>query len=377
MSEQTEIRNSPASLVDVRAIERELNSLWKEAGEEDGGVLRACLLNLIIYTPSAQFSSEVDEIIAEVTAGHPCRAILIIADQEVAEPHLDAGVTSRCAMPTASSKQVCCEQVTFKAAGQEVNEVPSATIPLLLSDLSIYLWWRAVPQLGDRVFTRLVDASDRVIIDSAEFASPYSDLLTLAALLRESPHWTAFSDLNWARLTAWRALLAGFFDVANYRESLDQLDEVVIECAPPGADPTIVPPRGLMLAGWLASRLDWRLNPARTTRQGGKTVFEFEANGRLAKVEFATTQNVEAGRISFVTLSGNSKTFTVKRSGDRRRIETDVTLGEESRIQRVLSYENWSESELVGRELEILGHDSVYEQAILSASDMVWALSHG
>ena len=380
MSEQSEIRNPQSEMVNVRAIERELTSLWKQAGEDDGGVIRACLLNLIVYVPSAAFSNEVDNIIAEVTAGHPSRAILIIANREAAEPHLSARVTSRCTMPTATSKQVCCEQVTLEAGGQQVNEVPSATIPLLLSDLSIYLWWRAVPRLGDRVFKRLVDTSDRVIIDSAEFASPHEDLLTLATLLRESPRWTAFSDLNWARLTAWRALLAGFYDVPHYRHSLDQLDSVVIEYTPPTADPAAIPPRALILAGWLASRLDWKVNPGGTTRKDASTVFEFEARGRKVTVEFATAQNVaiEAGRIAFVTLASagsSSATFNVKRSADRRRIETDVILGDERKIQRVLSYENWSEAELVGRELEILGHDRVYEQAILAAGEMVAALT--
>jgi glucose-6-phosphate dehydrogenase assembly protein OpcA len=386
MNDKSNIRNSKMEIgerqlpvVDVKAIERELTSLWKEAGEDDGGVIRACLLNLIVFTPSAEFSNEVDRIIDEVTAGHPCRAILIISNRDAAEPHLSARVASRCTMPTATSKQVCCEQVTLEAAGQQVNEVPSATIPLLLSDLSIYLWWRAVPRLGDRVFKRLVDGSDRVIIDSADFASPHQDLSTFATLLRESPRWTAFSDLNWARLTAWRALLAGFFDVVTYREALAQLDGVVIGCAPPAADPTAIPPRALMLAGWLASRLEWKVNPGGTSRRENATLFEFVAKERKIKVEITTTQNVEAGRLGFVTLStaGNSPTtFTVKRSEDRRRIETDVILGDERKIQRVLSYENWSEAELIGRELEILGHDRVYEQAILIAGEMVSALSH-
>ena len=380
MSEQTEIRNTQFATVDVRAIERELTSLWKQAGEDDGGVIRACLLNLIIYTPNAEFSNEVDQVIAEVTAGHPCRAILIIANPEAAEPHLSARVTSRCTMPTATSKQVCCEQVTLEAGGDRVNEVASAAIPLLLSDLAKYLWWRAVPRLGDRVFKRLVDTSDRVIIDSAEFASPHEDLMTLATLLRESPRWAAFSDLNWARLTAWRALLAGFRDVALYKRPLDQLERVVIECTPPAADPSAIPPRALMLAGWLASRLDWRLNQSGTTRKDRSTLFEFETRGPRVSVEFVTTQNaaIEAGRIALVALSGSgssSISFNVKRSVDRSRIETDVTLGDERKIQRVLSYENWSEAELVGRELEILGHDRVYEQAIMAAGEMVSSLT--
>ena len=43
------------------------------------------------------------------------------------------------------------------------------------------------------------------------------------------------------------------------------------------------------------------------------------------------------------------------------------------KLQRVLSYENAGEAALVGIELEILGHDRVYEEAILAAGEMVMA----
>jgi hypothetical protein len=34
-----------------------------------------------------------------------------------------------------------------------------------------------------------------------------------------------------------------------------------------------------------------------------------------------------------------------------------------------------SETELIGKELEILGHDRVYEQAVLAAGEMIKAIS--
>ena len=362
--------------IDVGAIERELTSLWKQAGEDDGGVIRACLLNLLIYVPGTDLSREVDDIVADITAAHPSRAILMIANREAAETYLDAQVTSRCTLPTGESKQVCCEQVTLRAGGEQVNEVPSAVVPLLLSDLSVYLWWRAVPRLGDRVFKRLVDASDRVIIDSASFATPHQDLTSLATVMRESPRWAAFSDLNWGRLGAWRGLLAGFYDVPQYRQPLDQLDRVVIEYGPPSADQMAIAPRALLLGGWLASRLGWKVVAGATTRKNASTIFQFEINERKVTMTFAPTQNaaIEAGRLGRVTVvSGDSATFEVQRSDDGSRIETEVRLGEERKVQRVLSYENAGEAALVGIELEILGHDRVYEEAILAAGEMVVA----
>jgi len=247
-------------------------------------------------------------------------------------------------------------------------------VPLLISDLPVYMWWRAVPRLVDKaLFRRLVDIADRVIIDSAQFNDPHGDLLAMAAVLRESPRWTALSDLNWARLTAWRALLAGFYDVARYRPLLEGLNHVTIESAPPSADASIIPTRALLLGGWLASRLGLEVTGA--SRQGESPVFEMAGSHEKVLIEFTPTRrNIEAGHLALVTLGSaadSSLTFSVRRSADGLRIETAVSIGEEKHSQRVLSYESLTESELIGKELEILGHDRVYEQAVLAAAQFV------
>lgn len=369
------------SSIDVGAIERELTSLWQQASEdEDQGVIRSSILNLLVYTKTAD-AAIVDDMLAGITGAHPCRAVLMIADAGAAEARLEAQVTSRCTLPTATSKQVCCEQVTISAAGSAVNDVPSAVAPLLLSDLPVYLWWRAVPRIQDKaLFRRLADISDRVIIDSAFFNDPHGDIAKMATVLNDTPRWTAISDLNWARLTAWRALLAAFYDIVEYRSHLDLMDRVVIEYAPSTADPSAIPARALLLGAWLASRLGWKIQAGSGKRINGTTSFEFSAGSNAISAEFThTTREIEPGHIALVTLccAGDAGSFTVRRSEDGQRIETSVKRGEEVHIQRVLSYEGLQEGELIGREIEILGHDRVYEQAVLAAGELITAVPVG
>ncbi|HVF89207.1 MAG TPA: glucose-6-phosphate dehydrogenase assembly protein OpcA, partial [Blastocatellia bacterium] len=353
---------SGASTIDVAGIERQLISLWKQASqeEEEAGVIRASMLNLIVYVPSATKSGRLSDAIEEITSAHPCRAILILADREAGENLITAEVTSHCTIPDSSQKQVCCEEVAITATGSMVDEAPSTVAPLLLSDLPVYLWWRAVPQLTDRVFKRLVDISDRVIIDSANFADPRGDLINLATFLKEKPRWTAFTDLNWARLTAWRALVAGFYDVPAYRPLMEQLGKVVIEYSPCSQDKESIPPRALLLGGWLASRLGWKIDPLPRASTDEATTYELRAEGRAVTIEFARTRRprIEPGHLAFVALSSSaspSSTFNVRRSSDGTRIETEVNV--ETRIQRVLSYESCGEGALIRRELEFSGHD--------------------
>ncbi|HJZ67984.1 MAG TPA: glucose-6-phosphate dehydrogenase assembly protein OpcA, partial [Blastocatellia bacterium] len=258
-------------------------------------------------------------------------------------------------------------------------DVASAVAPLLLSDLPVYLWWRPVPPIQDKaLFRKLADISDRVIIDSALFNDPHGDIASMASVLRDTTRWTAISDLNWARLTAWRALLAGFYDLTEYRQLLDRLDEIVIEYAPPTSQASAIPSRALLLGGWLASRLGWRAQSAPASRTAESTRVEFVVDDRAISLEFAQTRReIEPGHLARVTIRSqdqHSVLFTVRRSADATRIETSVSRDAERRVQRVLSYEALSEAELIGKELEILGHDKVYEQAVLSAGDLVRAI---
>ena len=376
-TENSTIRD-PQPTIDVGAIERQLTALWQQASqdEEDGGVTRASMFNLLVYVPSPAEAAKLDDMLTDITAARPCRAILIVADADAPEELITAEVTSRCTLPSASSKQVCCEQVTITAGGAQADEVPSAVAPLLLSDLPVYLWWHAVPRLADKaLFRRLVDLSDRVVIDSANFKDQETDLASMAAVLNDTPRWTALSDLNWARLTAWRALLAGFYDISDYRPHLNQLTRVTIRYAPPAGDSAIIPTRALLLAGWLASRLRWTINSKNAKRISGSTSLELSADGRSFELEFAhTRREIEPGHLALVTIETGGEqpiSFTVRRSADGKRIETSVTRGEEKGLQRVLSYEGLTETELIGKELEILGHDRVYEQAVLAAGEMV------
>jgi glucose-6-phosphate dehydrogenase assembly protein OpcA len=369
---------SATTTINVGAIEKELTSLWKQASEdEEGGVVRASILNLIVYVPEPAESSAVDDIVIDVTASHPCRVISLVADRG-AESKLTAEVTSRCTLPTPTSKQVCCEQVTITASEDHLDEAPSAIVPLLISDLPVYLWWRAEPRAEDKeLYGWLSDIADRVVIDSATFNDPEGDLASIAKGLGAATRGPALSDVNWSRLTAWRALIAGFYDVPEYRPLLKQIERVTIEYAPPADNAAAISTRALLLGGWIASRLGWQLNKAATIRNDKSARFEFNAGGRTAQIEFRHTERaIEPGHLALVTITnaGDCDTtcaFSVRRSADGTRIETGVTLDEEKRPKRVLSYEGLSESALIARELEILGPDRVYEEAVKMAGGMI------
>src|SRR5207253_7531976 len=174
--------------IDGAKLERELNAMWAEMSAPEGeggaaGVVRACVLNLVIYAEGAEERAEVDELLSEVVERHPCRAIVLNAERGAEESRLEAFVSTRCQLSTRGSKRICGEEISIEAAGSAVDTASSAVAPLLGPDVPVFLWWKDIPHYEDRLFTRLTRMADRVVIDSASFDHPHEDLRRLAGML--------------------------------------------------------------------------------------------------------------------------------------------------------------------------------------------------
>jgi glucose-6-phosphate dehydrogenase assembly protein OpcA len=377
-----------SATLDVQSVERELSQLWKEnAGaseeEEDSAVMRARVLNLMVYISLEAALEEVNRVLGEVTSAHPCRVLVLLAETAAPDQDIEMFVSAHCfSAGDAGVRNLCGEQLTLKARGQFTVELPSASVPLLVPDLPVFLWWRDAPRLGDETFASLMHAADRVIIDSAAFRNPHEDVLELVTLLgTRRRDAAAISDLNWARLTSWRTLLASFYDVEEYRAALENIERVRIEYVPHGNAPGMIAPKALILAGWLASRLGWRIPAGQSLSQKnerGEQHITMEKDGRQIELEFVPTERRAEmqgwiARIELIAKEPAPARFIVLRSEDGRYLETEVIADGEERLSRTLVGGDKSEAELLACELEIICHDRIYEEAISAAASVLGA----
>src|SRR5947209_4325832 len=267
---------SVAKGIDASKLEKELTAMWaglseSKGGGQSAGVVRACVLNLIVYAATHEERAEVDDLLEAVIERHPCRAIVLVADREASEARLDAYVSTRCKMSAPGAKQICGEQVTIEAGGPLVDSASTAVTPLLVPDVPVFLWWKDIPDYEDKLFDRLSEMSDRVIIDSASFDRPHADLSRLAELLKAGD--LRLSDINWGRLTSWRSLVSAFWDVADYRASLERIEKVRIEYDPPDISHDEIAPKALLALGWIAACLGWTVEPDGSSSVAGIAQF--------------------------------------------------------------------------------------------------------
>lgn len=363
---------------DVAAVEKTLAELWAqttaEVDSDEKIVLRARVANLLVFVSSERALKEVSESMQSLTAAHPGRVLLLLGDRSAEDLDIEMFVTSLCQTDKRSgARHVCGEEVTLKASGRFVIELPSAAIPLLVSDLSTFLYWRDSLGVSDVVLTKLLVATDRLVIDSAEFKAPLFELRQTNHLLQQQTDIEiSVSDLNWERLTLWRALLADFYDVPAYQGWLGRIESVRVDYVAPESDEPIAP-QALLIIGWLASCLGWTISSPKTpdsfnfTASSGHTVLvELKRTaggsrkpGRLVSVELRAGQNESAA------------SFVVARSEDNTHILAEARIRSEVKRGRVLPVRNRSTSQLLAREMEILSRDRVYQEAVAMAARMI------
>jgi hypothetical protein len=168
---------------------------------------------------------------------HPSRTVILVPCAEESEARLDAEVSVRC-FPV-GDHAVCGEVIELQLCGSRAAAPASIVLPLVISDLPVFLRWRGEPAFGEPQWEQLIDVADRVIVDSSEWSS-----LRYAALARAFER-TAVSDIAWARTHLWRVELAGYWPEIKKQE---------IGIRGPRAEATL-------LQGWLSVRLKRAVDP--------------------------------------------------------------------------------------------------------------------
>lgn len=348
--------------VDVASLERELKELWeqmssKKQGDEQEAVTRACVHNLIVYAPGEKSDAEVNSIIAEITVQNPGRVFILLPNTESKDDRTNAWVSAQCYRTAGKRQQVCCEQIILRAEGEAVREIPMILAPLMIPDVPVFLWWRSQMQEGT-ILNDLLEPADRVIIDSALNLSGRGEMQKSTAVLKTALTETAFSDLDWARLTFWRDLVARLFDSPEARKQLPEMQRVEIQAAEPMSY------QPLLLASWLVSRLGWRFSSP-INHQNGRVTFECMNGNRKTEIVISgVTPNLAGSNLQGIQLHTQAAKFSISVAEDPAYLEYLAYCEGMPGVRQLRKFETKSEASLLRDELQILGRDRAYEQAL-------------
>jgi glucose-6-phosphate dehydrogenase assembly protein OpcA len=349
------------------------------AGEsqDPNAVTRACALTLLVYVEREEAVQEVNDLIAQLTRQTPCRAIIVTAQPETQPAGVSAWISAHCHLPVVAEKQVCCEQIAIRVSGRAVEKTDKLVLPLTVSGLPVYLWWRAGRFDPLESFGQVLRISNRVLVDSARFQDSEADLVSLAQKLRDLSPTVLFSDLNWTRLTPWRELTAQFFDLPENRSYLEDMREVCIEYENRSTRRCAQRAQALLYAGWLSSRLAWQPigREAEASEKGCHCLFK----SRTGEVRVECVPRDFEGSGAGVCFSIQLKCgqpparFSLARGKDGKSVWARAETPGRPSVSRAVRLEVLREVEIVNQELMFLGRDRNYEEALAALAQMVKA----
>ncbi len=302
--------------VDVAKIERELNRLWDSAGKQEESswtpVIRACALNVVLLCDDGKNEREFENLLADITVRHPCRAILaVIALAEVEK--VEAWVTAHCHfLPGRLDKQMCCEQITVKWSGQSFKSegLASVVTPLVIPELPSWLF-AGSKHLTAAVVEPFLAYLDHLLIDS-RFSDEESSAVCQERLKTLREKWqitldladrAVVVDLAWLTLSAWRKAIALAFDDTDVSIKPSRLQAVkTITIKYGGAAKGFS--QALLLASWLSSRI--KLEPSQANLSQASLHARYSKSG----TDETTELNLVAVEGSCTGISSFEMTFS-------------------------------------------------------------------
>jgi len=267
------------------AIEAALRELMVEFHRENEGYWPARVLNLVCVV-DRQWSGEIANRLRGVGRYHASRTIVCSVDGR--RTKLDATATiATDTEPKPGEFALLRETIVVECGPKHLEHLDSIVDPLVVTDLATVMWsphghYKALDSLRRLAQVVLLDSVDDPEIDDAlRRACSYADELYVV-------------DLAWLRSTPWRERVAATFDPPHLRPDLRTISAVTVRHHPESAV------AGLLLMGWLASRLDWRFSPL--VARNGSLVGSAHARRQDVRLTLEPATDLQVRGLAGVTL---------------------------------------------------------------------------
>ena len=291
------------------AVDAALRELLRRRHAETGvPTAPARTLNLVAIV-DYRWRGEVANRIERVDSHHPSRTIVLAVSP--GRTTLDAWASMTV---EEGALAVIRERVEIQIGEEHLHNLDAIVANVLATDVPTLVW---APHGYAEGIDALANRADIVLIDSGE--EPQVHLaLARAGDLAERTHPI---DMAWVRTSPWREQVCALFDPPEARRMLLMLSKLHIKSRQDSSA------SGLLLAGWLASRLGWRVNAL--VQMGG--VMTGKASGHRSDVDIrlepvldqempgvaAVTLETAAGlRFDFARVPGGMTVTRTTRKGE-------------------------------------------------------------
>lgn len=365
----SEIRKvTGTSSAGISSIDTELRRLWENeafigAGSDSVSSTRVCTANLIIFASCADLLETAVKAVESIAGENPLRVICLLTDDNANETSVD--ITGFCRLIDGGGVRICCEQITITGNSNSSSELASSAAELVSPGLPVFLWWMCGAYTGIEAYEILVSLADKVLLDSSILA-PSDNALSVISQLMNAHKGVSFSDINWHRITHWRETLARFFDEPVYNPCLFKITRVEIHSQ---KDKNGIY-HSAYLAGWLQSRLGWRIQKTSIQTDKVRQLDMLNTDGSpISVIIYHTNANPQQndGITSIHITCDNDLQFQFNFTQDDNDIS--ITVSDTDNKVESLQYkiELHTIEEIISFELQTLTEDPVFKESLNAA----------
>ena len=265
----------------------------RQAASEGAELTAQMLLATIVARyPQPAAWTEIEAETRPVVSAYPSRVIALVNDPEIARTEQPVRIGLLAARRSDGASAIRGELLAAALQGRAFEEGAAIAASWSASGIPTIVWWNDPAPTGDHLFEDMLDIADRILVDSALMTDLAADFTALGDVVEGGQH-ARVTDALWLRMLAWRQAIAQVFDQPAARADLTRIDTVELTVQPSAGGQAAA----LLLAGWLASRLGWRLQ--RRTRDG----WRLSANGQQVDVICAAPE-APNGLMQSVRLTG-------------------------------------------------------------------------
>jgi glucose-6-phosphate dehydrogenase assembly protein OpcA len=335
------------------AIEAALRELLAERHAQSAGYVPARALNLVCVV-DREWEGEIANRLRRIGGVHASRTI--VCSYERGRTTLDARaniVTD--GAPRPGEFALMRETVVVRVGPEHLTQLDRIVDPLVVTDVATVVW---SPHGHREALDALLSLAQVVLLDSVDNPDPMAALNRVCELADRA----YVVDLAWLRTTPWRERIASAFDPPDRRAELGTISSVRVQSRE-GSEVA-----GLLLLGWLCSRLGWR--PGGMTRREG--TLRGRARARRGEVELvldASAQLSVPGLAGIeVTMASGARLYLERGTGGLTARRTEP--GGSARTWTILGASR-GEPGILGEGLrQALVHDATYIDALGAAREM-------
>ncbi|HEY7934264.1 MAG TPA: glucose-6-phosphate dehydrogenase assembly protein OpcA [Solirubrobacteraceae bacterium] len=272
------------------AIEAALRRLLKERHTENGGYVPARVLNMVVFV-DREWSGEIANRLRGVGRYHASRLVVLSYDPKRERLDARATVASE-GEPSPGQLALMRETVIVEIGAPHLDDLVTIVDPLVVSDLPTLLW---SPHGHPEAVQTLLSLAQAVLLDSID-EPVWSDAVERAEELSQQAYVV---DLAWLRSMPWRERIASTFNPQQMRTELAQIRTLSVRHHP---ESTVA---GVLLVGWLASRLGWHTQPLQANGHTLQGIAHADRQQVTLRLESAPEQQVRG--LEGLTLQTTSK----------------------------------------------------------------------